>query len=144
VDAPAILVVEDDELVRSFLVRALAGMSTSVDGVATGAEATAAIDHRHYSAVLLDGLLPDTHGVDLAQRLIEHPNALDTGICFVSGSLRRSLPMRSGVCALPKPLRIRELCSAVEELLTWHRSGTHTVPERRAAIDVLAADLLVR
>ena len=75
VDPSPILVVEDDDLVRSFLCRALTGVAGDVDACATGAEAMRAVDHRRYGAILLDGLLPDTHGVELARKLIAHPNA---------------------------------------------------------------------
>jgi DNA-binding response OmpR family regulator len=143
VEAPSILVVEDDDLVRSFLCRALAGVAGEVEGCATGAAATAAVEHRPYGAILLDGLLPDTHGIELGKRLIEHPNAAHSGICLVSGSLRRPVPIRAGVSALPKPLRLHELTAAVTELLAWYRSGADASVERRAALEVLGVELLV-
>jgi DNA-binding response OmpR family regulator len=143
VDASPILVVEDDDLVRSFLCRALAGVSADVDACATGREALRAVGHRRFGAVLLDGLLPDIHGIELARKVIHHPNGSRSGICFVSGSLRNPFAMREGVSALPKPLRLRELLDAVGVLLTWSR-GTGAAPgDRLAALTVLGADLLV-
>jgi DNA-binding response OmpR family regulator len=143
VEPPPILVVEDDDLVRSFLCRALAGLAGDVDACATGAEAMRAAGRRRYGAILLDGLLPDTHGIEVGRLLIAHPNATHSGICFVSGSIRRSLPMRCGVSALPKPLRLRELTDAVRQLLVWHLNGGDPLADRLAALDVLGADLLV-
>jgi DNA-binding response OmpR family regulator len=141
--SPPLLIVEDDELVRSFLSRALTDVAGDVNAVATGAEAMRAVQRHRYGAILLDGLLPDTHGVDLGRRLVAGPNATHSGICFVSGSLRQALPLRSGVSALPKPLRLRELIAAVEELLVWGRTAGAAVADRLAALDSLAADLLV-
>ena len=138
-----ILVVEDDELVRSFLTRALLGVSERVDACGTGAEATEAVTRTGYAAVLLDGLLPDVHGVELARRLIRLPQATRTGICFVSGSLRRAAPLRDGISALPKPLRLRELTEAVNQLFLWHAGPGAPIGDRIAALDALAADLLV-
>jgi DNA-binding response OmpR family regulator len=138
-----ILIVEDDELVRSFLARALADLSGEVTAVATGAEATRAVERHRFGAILLDGLLPDTHGVDLGRRLVALPNGARSGICFVSGSLRRPLPLLSGVSALPKPLRLRELTAAVDELLVWRRTAGASLVDRLAALDSLAASLLV-
>lgn len=138
-----LLIVEDDELVRSFLARALTGLAGEVTAVATGAEATRAVERHRFGAILLDGLLPDTHGVDLGRRLVALPNGARSGICFVSGSLRRPLPLRSGVSALPKPLRLRELTAAVDELLRWGRTSGAVLADRLAALDRLAADLLV-
>ena len=139
----SILVVEDDELVRSFLARALSGVSEHVDACGSGAEALEAVDGTRYAAILLDGLLPDIHGVERGRRLIHLPQAAGAGICFVSGSLRRAAPMRSGISALPKPLRLRELTDAVTELLAWHTRHDASIADRVAALDTLAAELLV-
>lgn len=141
--SPPLLIVEDDELVRSFLAHALTGLAGEVRAVATGAEATRAVERGCYGAILLDGLLPDTHGVELGRRLVSLPNGARSGICFVSGSLRRPAPLRSGVSALPKPLRLRELTAAVDELLEWAESAGSALADRLAALDNLAAELLV-
>ncbi len=143
VEPSPILVVEDDELVRSFLCRALAGVSGDIDACATGAEALDAVSQRSYGVILLDGLLPDTHGIDLAGRILGDPNGRRSGICFVTGSLRLSRAMRAGVTALPKPLRVSELTDAVRYLLAWHEEAPAPPAERFAAIDALRADLLV-
>jgi DNA-binding response OmpR family regulator len=143
VDASPILVVEDDDLVRSFLCRAVTGLAGDVDGCASGAEAMAAVAGHRYCVILLDGLLPDTHGIDLARRVISHVNGATSGICFVSGSLRRPTAMRSGVSALPKPLRLHELTNAVTQLMDWHRSADGSASPRLAMLDLLGADLLV-
>ncbi len=142
-DRVPILVVEDDDLVRSFLCRALTGVAGDVDACATGGEALRAVGRRRFGAILLDGLLPDTHGIDLARTLIAQPDATTTGICFVSGSLRRPMAMRDGVSALPKPLRLRELLEAVGQLLAWSARGAADPAARVAALDALACDLLV-
>ncbi len=143
-DASPILVVEDDDLVRSFLCRALADVAGDVDACATGEDALRAIGRRRFGAILLDGLLPDIHGIELAKKVIDHPNGSRSGICFVSGSLRHPFAMREGVSALPKPLRLRELLDAVGLLLTWSQAKRSASPAARvAALNVLGADLLV-
>jgi len=143
VDNSPILVVEDDDLVRSFLCRALAGIYADVDACATGKDALRAVDARRFGAILLDGLLPDTHGIELAKQLIVHPKATRSGICFVSGSLRHPLVMRDGVSALPKPLRLRELLEAVGLLISWSKDTASAPAARLAALNVLSAGLLV-
>lgn len=143
-DTSPILVVEDDDLVRTFLCRALAGLGNEVDSCGNGSDALEAVSRRRYGVVLLDGLLPDIHGVDLSRKLIAHVNGADAGICFVSGTLRRPTPMNSGVSALPKPLRIADLTAAVSALLDWHHGqGGHSPADRRAMLDRLGAELLV-
>lgn len=142
-DTSPILVVEDDDLVRAFLCRAIAGLG-SVDDCADGADALAAVSRRRYSVVLLDGLLPDVHGVDLGRRIVGHVNGSDTGICFVSGTLRRPTAMSNGVSALPKPLRLADLTAAITTLLAWHQgSAGHARAARLAMLDRVGAELLV-
>jgi DNA-binding response OmpR family regulator len=143
VDRAPILVVEDDDLVRSFLCRALADLAGDVDACATGAEARRAISQRRYAVILLDGLLPDIHGIDLARELLGEPNAARSGICFISGSLRHAHAMRAGVSALCKPLRVRELMDAVHLLVAWNGGPVSSAADRRAAVDALCATLLV-
>ena len=143
-DTSPILVVEDDDLVRTFLCRAIAGLGSDVDSCGSGTDALAALSRRRYGVVLLDGLLPDIHGVDLGRRVIGHVNGADAGICFVSGTLRRPSAMSSGVSALPKPLRLADLTAAVTTLLAWHHGGNDRAPaERLAVVDRIGADLLV-
>ncbi|MFN2568168.1 MAG: response regulator, partial [Candidatus Dormibacteria bacterium] len=61
-----VLVAEDDELTRTFLRHALhtAGLTT-VDAT-NGEQAVALADDALLAAVIIDGLLPDMHGWDLA------------------------------------------------------------------------------
>ncbi len=143
VDNSPILVVEDDDLVRSFLCRALAGLYGDVAECANGQDTLSAVGARKFKAILLDGLLPDIHGIGLAKQLIAHPNAARTGICFISGSLRNPFALRDGVSALPKPLRLRELLDATALLLDWSRGTTGSPASRLASLNVLAAGLLV-
>jgi DNA-binding response OmpR family regulator len=144
VDTSPILVVEDDDLVRNFLCRALAGLGCEVDSCGNGSDAMEAVSRRRYGVVLLDGLLPDIHGVDLGRKLIGHVNGSGAGICFVSGTLRRPTPMNCGVSALPKPLRIADLTAAVSALLDWHNGqGGDSPAGRLAMLDRLGAELLV-
>lgn len=143
VERDPILVVEDDDLVQAFLVRALTGVVPRIEACATGAEAVRLAGEREYGAILLDGLLPDTHGIDLARTLLGMPTVARSGVCFVSGSLRLSSQLRAGVSALPKPLRVRDLVATVEELLAWRDGAVEPVAERVAAVNALSADLLV-
>lgn len=140
---PAILIVEDDELVRSFLCRALAGVAGDVDACPTGATALAAAKSRRFGLILLDGLLPDIHGIDLGRLLVAAPNSAGTAICFVSGMLRHPHAMRHGIAALPKPLRVRDLVEVSSGLLQWYASGTATPADRLATLSALASELMV-
>jgi CheY-like chemotaxis protein len=68
---PCILLVEDDELVRSAIVGALEDIGFSVEEAGTGAEALAKAQARsaHLDAAIVDLRLPDRTGEDVAAEL---------------------------------------------------------------------------
>ncbi len=130
----AALVVEDDEIVRSLLARVLERLGYRVDGAATATEAEAlAATGPGYAIVLLDGLLPDLHGLRLARRLLEEPRQARAAICLLSGTVRHASPVIAGVSALPKPPRLAALIDHIHSMEGWREVGS-PVRERRAAL----------
>ena len=63
---PAVLVVEDDDAVRGFLTFALETGGYPAVGVRTGEEAMAVLRETAPPVILIDGILPDMHGIRLA------------------------------------------------------------------------------
>jgi two-component system cell cycle response regulator CpdR len=142
--ARRVLIVEDDETVRGFLIRALEGGGFQPIGVRTGEEALDVVRSRPgVEAALIDGILPDTHGVRLAEAIIDDPAGAGVAICFVTGALRENHVAVAGVGALGKPLRLAELLTAVESLLTWRDHGDVPVEDRRTALRRLEHGFLV-
>lgn len=142
--APRVLLVEDDDAVRGFLGRALERGGWESTGVRTGEEAFEIV-HADASigAVLIDGLLPDMHGVRVAHRLLDDPAAAHLGIAFISGAIREHRPAESGIAALSKPVRLTDLLSTVEALLDWHEHGTDDAETRRAVVKRFEQGFLV-
>ena len=64
-NGPAVLVVEDNEMDRAWLVRILSAAGYCVDSAKTGAEALTMIEAETYRAILLDMILPDMIGWDV-------------------------------------------------------------------------------
>ncbi len=64
----AILVVDDDDALRTLLIDYLAGHGLSATGVGTATEALKAVASQKYGLVLLDLGLPDGDGIDLARK----------------------------------------------------------------------------
>jgi CheY-like chemotaxis protein len=140
---PAALVVEDDEIVRSFLARVLERLGYRVDSAGSAAEAKAlATTGPAYAIVLLDGLLPDQHGLRLARRLVDQPRLASTAICLLSGSVRHAMPVTAGISALPKPLHLAALIEHIEAMDRW-RATRSPLRERQAAVRALDAGLAV-
>lgn len=130
-----VLIVEDDETVRGFLIRALEGQDCEPFGVHSGEQALEAITTPPgVAAVLIDGILPDMHGFRLAQRIIEEPAGQLVGICFVTGAVRDTTQVSAGIGALCKPVRLGELRRAVAELLHWRDAGGSPAEDRRTSL----------
>ena len=135
--------VEDDEAVRGFLCRALESGAYVPMPVRTGEEALSVLRSAHPAAVLIDGILPDMHGVRLANEILADPQGADTAICFVTGAIRESVAATAGVTALSKPLRIAELLTCLEALMQWRQTGS-PVEERLETLRTLEQGFLVR
>jgi len=141
---PRVLIVEDDETVRGFLCRALERGGYQPIAVRTGEEALAVVrapDGVH--AVLIDGILPDRHGVRLAEALLNDAAATQLPLCFVTGAIRGHRPAVAGLGALGKPFRIHELHDAVAELLEWSVSGGSSEVARYTLMRSLEQGFLV-
>jgi len=139
-----VLVVEDDQLTRTFLRHALntAGLTT-VDAI-NGEEALAiAGNDVDFATVIVDGLLPDMHGWALATRLLEKRAAALVPVMFLTGALRHPIAPRAGVAAMLKPIRVIDLTNRIHELREWQRAGGSPIAERREALADLESRFLV-
>ena len=120
-----VLVVEDDRAVRSFLARALETGGYEPVLAQTGGEALAALrDGTPVEVALIDGLLPDMHGMLLARTIVEDGLADPLALCFVTGGISESSPPAAGVAVLAKPMRVKELLTMVADLLRWRDAGS--------------------
>ena len=117
-----VLVVEDDEGVREFVVEALEETGYRAVPAADGAEALAIL-HRERNnpvqAMVIDMMLPDTDGFELADR-IRHvwgpvPVVVQTGHSLTSP--RRALIQEKGFQLLRKPCTLSQLLSAIRAAL---------------------------
>ena len=66
---PEILVCEDDEPVRTFLVRVFQRAGFTVDTAKNGTEAIEKLDRRDYAILLLDLMMPQMNGYDVVAAL---------------------------------------------------------------------------
>lgn len=130
-----VLVVEDDRAVRSFLARALETGGYEPVLAQTGGEALAVLrDDAPVQVALIDGLLPDMHGMRLARTILDDGLADPLAICFVTGGISESSPPEAGVAVLSKPMRLKELLAMVSDLLRWREGGGSQAEDRRAAL----------
>ena len=116
-----VLVVDDEADIRGTITALLRYNGYEVESVANGNDAVQEVEREVPDLVLLDQMLPDMSGIDVAQRLrAEHPML---PIVFVSGhaepdELRLAVP---GVRLLRKPFQSDELYSEVRRSLDQMR-----------------------
>ena|SRR2546421_1989188 len=139
-----VLVVDDDRMVRSFIRHALARGGLEIEEAFDGRAALQRLGAGgRIDAVLLDGLLPDMHGVALARRLIDRPGGDRLPICFLTGAVRGKLAAAAGIGCLPKPARPSELVGEVRALIAWAAGGGSPADERHAVLSQLEQGFLV-
>jgi DNA-binding response OmpR family regulator len=81
-EPPTVLVVDDDRAIRIALERALRLEGFDVDTAAGGERALELIGERRPSVVLLDVMMPDLSGVEVARRL--RGDGVEVPICMLS------------------------------------------------------------
>lgn len=115
----SVLIVDDEPLARSRLSQQLAECGHQIDlrlvgTVEGGLAALDAVDHLHPDAVLLDIMMPDMSGIEVARHLV----ARDTppAIIFVTAFDEHALPAFEvqALDYLLKPVRIERLLDALQ------------------------------
>ena len=81
-----VLVVDDREADRRALAEALSDPQYEVVTAAAGTEALRKLLREEYSIVLLDVLLPDVNGLEVARLMREHEPTRSTPILFLSAA----------------------------------------------------------
>lgn len=115
--APRVLVVEDEDTLRTSIVRGLSRhLNVPVDGAATLGEALALIDEHPPTVILCDLDLPDRAGIEIIGELGRR--GIQAAVTFVSAYTRAFLaqiPKHAGVRVLEKPVTIEQLRTLVRE-----------------------------
>ncbi len=118
-----VLIVEDEDTLRTNIARYLAQRGHEVTACATGAEALAAAGGAEFAVALVDLRLPDRDGLSLVGELQQI--APDTGVIVMTayGSVETVIDaLHSGVHDfMVKPVLLKEVAGKVEKLCEHHR-----------------------
>jgi DNA-binding response OmpR family regulator len=131
--ASTILIIDDDRALRSLLALQLERSGHRVLEAGTAREAQGLLERQRVDLAIVDGLLPDTRGVQWIARLRETDSQLP--VVFISAYWRdlstyRRLTDELGVAlVLYKPLDAERLAVKVTELLRERRSTLLVVPD---------------
>ncbi len=114
-----ILLAEDDEDLRRFLVKALEKAGHTVTHFGEGASAYEEIKHKPFDLLLTDIVMPEMDGIELARRAAELDPALKimfiTGFAAVALNPDSNAPKDAKI--LSKPFHLRDLVDEVNRLL---------------------------
>ncbi len=117
----SLLIVEDEEMLRSAISRYLRRHGYEVETVARGDEALALLSQRTFDLVLLDLRLQDMSGDDVFRALEQRVPALAQRVLFMTGDLSRPAAADfirdTGRPVIAKPFQLAELDRRVAELL---------------------------
>jgi two-component system cell cycle response regulator CpdR len=114
-----ILLAEDDDSMRGFLVRALEKANYDVVAFENGADAYERLKQEPFTLLLTDIVMPKMDGIELARKATEIDPELK--IMFITGFAAVTLNPESGAPkdarVLSKPFHLRDLVNEVDRLL---------------------------
>ncbi len=112
-----ILVVDDEQLVRWFLERALKRKGHIVTVVSSVSKALDMIDRERFDLVITDLRMPEANGTILIEKLCEMPTPPKIIVCsaYITPELDAEYYKR-GIVTLKKPFKLNELDSALERV----------------------------
>ncbi|MGB3738008.1 MAG: response regulator [Pontixanthobacter sp.] len=112
-----ILLAEDDDAMRTYLVRALERHGYSIRAVERGTQAVPLLESEHFDLLLSDIVMPEMDGIELAQHCNEVSPATKvmfiTGFAAVTLKANREQPTAK---VLSKPFHLRDLVMEVDRI----------------------------
>ncbi|MDO9486976.1 MAG: response regulator [Sphingomonadaceae bacterium] len=115
---PRILLAEDDESMRTFLVRAIERAGYDVVAVDRGTSALPHIAGGDFDLLLTDIVMPEMDGIELAQRAAALAPRMR--VMFITGfaavALNRGSGAPAGAKVLSKPFHLRDLVNEIDRI----------------------------
>ena len=116
----SILVVDDEDLIRSLLRDLLMKIGYAVDVASSGAEAIAACNDNHYDLILMDFRLGDMDGVGALRRIREFRPA--SRVIFLTGDpaieeIHATVVKEGADGFMTKPFDLDDIQSTVKQIL---------------------------
>lgn len=134
-DAPKVLVVDDDAGIRKMVVRLLVSRGLNVIEADRGHLALRLLKEHTPQLIVLDAMLPEVHGFDIARRIKHSERFAKIPIIMISAVYRgwrfaEDLKQGCGVeFFIEKPFRIEELLRAVDAALAGIREANQPTKE---------------
>ncbi|WP_245846110.1 hybrid sensor histidine kinase/response regulator [Longibacter salinarum] len=114
-DAARVLVVDDEEMVRSIVTQLLSLKGHDVDLADSGAEALELIDANTYDIVFTDFGMPEMTGAELAQ--IIHQRVPGLPVILLTGYTETDKAVKDVEAVLSKPFKLEELQATIQRFV---------------------------
>ena len=135
-----ILIVDDDDSIRSLLDQELGDAGYMIEQATNGKEALASIRNHKPDLIILDVMMPEMNGFDVAAILKNDPQTMDIPIIVLSIVQDKARGFRIGVDRyLTKPIDTAQLFTEVGSLLEQGKSKKKVmvVDEDKTAVSTL-------
>ena len=120
-----VLVVDDDDAIRTMVERVLRREKFVVDCARDGFEAIEKLSNNDYATILLDLMMPRVDGHGVLRFLVTDRNSSQPAVIIMTANVQSAedvdaLPVK---CVLPKPFDIRKLVDHVRECCAAMAAG---------------------
>lgn len=118
-DAPNLLVTDDDRAFRKVVCEGLLRRGFRVTEARDGREALDLIEHSRVHVALVDVHMPNVTGLDVIRHLYERPNSLPCVLMSaeLNDEIRQEAKRMCAYDVLSKPLRLAQLTAVVSHAL---------------------------
>ena len=116
---PRLLIVDDDDGIRSLLKRYLKMQGFVVDGVADGLQMTKQLEHSSYDLMVLDWNMPGEDGLSICRRISKDEQSPCIIMLSANGTENERIEgLEAGADDyMSKPFNPRELCARIHAIL---------------------------
>ena len=115
------LVVDDEEIILSFLKRLLSGWGYEMETINNPTEAIENIQNNEYDFIILDVKMPDINGEQLYNLIIKLKPSITNRIIFATGDVMNkataSFLNETQAPVLTKPLDTKELKNTIDKII---------------------------
>jgi DNA-binding NtrC family response regulator len=123
-----VLVVEDEELLLSFLTTAVERGGVKAVGAASGREALGLLERGEFSAIISDLRMPGgIGGAEIYDWVGQNRPELASRFLFISGNVQDPLALetrkRTGALFIEKPFRIAQLLELINKIISHDEAG---------------------
>jgi CheY-like chemotaxis protein len=116
--APRILLVDDNAVVRDMLVDLVASFGYTADAASSGVEALALFDRGRYDIVLTDLLMPGMSGWEVLAAVRQRDPQIPVIIITGTPAIGDPRAARPGIAVLRKPVDVTALDAMIKQMLS--------------------------